>query len=170
MRKGKVAMTNSHQKELQTENPYVPKIRKRRDARLGGEGSQSLMDYSQVVDPTQAHEYAGYAEGFAGYDRMEEDAMFYQPKEEASQYYETAEVAQGEDDEAEHVEVEDNDGHVHATAPEPELRQCRRAEVALVVPIKGPSFPGGPETTLLMFDFAEHVAIPLWVNDNNVSV
>ena len=30
------------------------------------------MDYSsQVVDPTPAHDYAGYVdEGFAGYDRM----------------------------------------------------------------------------------------------------
>jgi len=39
MHKGKVAMTNSHQKELQAENLYVPKTRKRRDARLGGDGS-----------------------------------------------------------------------------------------------------------------------------------
>jgi len=43
------------------------------------------MDYSsQVVDPTQAHQYVGYAdEGFAGYDRMEEERMFYQPQDEA---------------------------------------------------------------------------------------
>ena len=60
-----------------------------------------------MVDPTQAYEYAGYAEGFSGYDRMEEDAMFYQPGEEASQYYETEEVAHGKDDEVEDVEAED---------------------------------------------------------------
>nr|ABD32269.2 hypothetical protein MtrDRAFT_AC149040g42v2 [Medicago truncatula] len=120
MRKGKVAMTNSHQKELQAENLYVLKTRKRRDARLGGEGSQSQMDYSQVVDPTQVHEYPGRGE-------------------EVSQYYETEKVAHGED----------VDGHVHATTPEPEPRQCLRAEVAPAVPIVGPPFPGGPETTLL---------------------
>jgi len=55
------------------------------DARPGVEGSQVQMDYSsQVVDPTPAHDYAGYAdEGFVGYDQMEEDRMFYQPQDEA---------------------------------------------------------------------------------------
>jgi hypothetical protein len=169
-RKGKQATTASHRKERQEQNLYVPKTQKRRDARLVGGSSQSQMDYSQVVDLTQAHEYAGYTEGFAGYDRMEEDAIFYQPGEEASQYYETEEVAQGEDDEAEDVEAEDDDGHVHAAAPEPEPGQRRRDEVASVVPIVGPSFPGGPQTTTLLSDYAKHVVIPLWVNDNNVSV
>ena len=53
------------------------------------------MDYSyQVVDLTQAHQYAGYAnERFQGYDRMEEEAMFYQPQEEA----EDEEVADDEE-------------------------------------------------------------------------
>jgi len=80
MRKGKAASTASAQKEKVDQNPYVPKTRKPRDPRIVGEGSQAQMDYSsQVVDPTPAHDYAGYAdEGFAGYDRMEEDVMFYQ--------------------------------------------------------------------------------------------
>jgi len=39
------------------------------------------MDYSsQVVDPTPAHDYVVYEEGFASYDRMEEEeAMIHQP-------------------------------------------------------------------------------------------
>jgi len=37
MRKGKQATTASHRKERQEKNLYVPKTRKRRDARLGGE-------------------------------------------------------------------------------------------------------------------------------------
>jgi hypothetical protein len=126
-----------------------------------------------VVDPTQAHRYVGYAKGFEGYDRMEEEAMFYQPEEEASHYFRTEEVEEGEDmAEAENLDAEDDDGHVHATAPEPEPepRQRRRAEVAPVVPIVAPPFPGGPETTLLLSDYAKHVGIPLWVNHNDVSV
>jgi hypothetical protein len=77
---GKPAMTNSHRKELEAENLYVPNPRRHRDLSIGEEtlGSQPHMDYSsQVVDLTQVHEYAGYAGGFEGYDRMEEDAMFY---------------------------------------------------------------------------------------------
>jgi len=31
VRKGKPVMTNSHRKELEVENPYVPKPRRRRD-------------------------------------------------------------------------------------------------------------------------------------------
>jgi len=124
-----------------------------------------------VVDPTQAHEYAGYAEGFDGYDRIEEVAMFYQPREETSQYYETEEVAQGKDDEAEDVEAEDDDRHMHAAGPEPEPQQYRDCdEVAPVVPIVMPPFPRGPQTTTLLSDYAKHVAIPLRVNDKNVSV
>jgi len=37
--KGKVAMTNSHRKELEVENLYVPKPRRRRDLRIGEEPS-----------------------------------------------------------------------------------------------------------------------------------
>lgn len=53
--------------------------------RVVGDSSQTQMNYSsQVVDLTQAQEYVGYAaEGFQGYDRMEEDDRFYQPQEEA---------------------------------------------------------------------------------------
>jgi len=57
VRKGKVVVKNSHWKDLEVKNPYVPKARRRRDLRIGGEeesGSQSQMDYSQVVDPTKA--------------------------------------------------------------------------------------------------------------------
>jgi len=80
VRKGKPAMTCSHQKEMDVQNPYVPKPQRRRDARPGVESSQAQMDYSsQVVDPTQMYEYA---EGFHGYARMEEHNMFYQPQEE----------------------------------------------------------------------------------------
>jgi hypothetical protein len=79
MRKCKAASTASAWKEDQ--NLYIPKTRKRRDPRIVGEGSEAHMDYSsQVVDPTPAHDYAGYVdEGFAGYDRMEEERMFFQP-------------------------------------------------------------------------------------------
>jgi hypothetical protein len=118
-----------------------------------------------VVDPTQAHRYVGYAKGFEEYDRMEEEAMFYQPEEEASHYFRTEEVAEAED-----LEAEDDDGHVHATALEPEPRQRHRDEVAPAVPVEGPPFPRGPETTLLLSDYAKHMAIPLRVNHNDVSV
>ena len=81
MRRGKEASTASARREKRVEDPCVHKTRKRRDPRIHGEGSQAHVDdSSQVVDPTPAHDYAGYAdEGFAGYDRMEEERMFYQP-------------------------------------------------------------------------------------------
>ena len=69
--------------ERSADDPYVPKPRKRRDPRIHGEGSQSqahVDDSSQVVDPTPAHDYAGYADDdFVGYDRMEEERMYFQP-------------------------------------------------------------------------------------------
>ena len=85
MRRGKEASTASARREKRAEDPYVPKTRRRRDPMIHGEGSQAHVDdSSQVVDPTPAHDYAGYAdEGFAGYDRMEEERMFYQPPPEA---------------------------------------------------------------------------------------
>jgi len=81
MRKGKEASTASARRETVDQNQYVPKTRMCRDARAGVESSQSHMDYSsQVVDMTPAHDYLGYAdEGFVGYDRMEDERMFYQP-------------------------------------------------------------------------------------------
>jgi hypothetical protein len=128
-----------------------------------------------VVDPTQAHEYAGYAEGFEGYDRMEEEAMFYQPEEEeASHYFRTEEVAEAKDmaEAEDDVAEDDEDEEVHAIAlePDPKPVRSRRDEVALVVPVAGPPFLGDPETTLLLSDYAKHVTIPLWVNHNDVSV
>ncbi len=84
MRKGKAVSTASARREKEDQNPYVPKARKRRDARPGVESSQPHMDYSsQVLDPTPAHDEVVYEEGFVGYDRMEEDRMFYQPHDEA---------------------------------------------------------------------------------------
>jgi len=109
MRKGRQTTTASHQKERQEVISYVPKTRRRRDVGIGGKsGSRLHMDYSKVVDLTQAHECARYAEGFNGYDRIEEDTIFYVPEEEAPQFYQTEEVALGKDDEA-----EDDDGHGH---------------------------------------------------------
>jgi len=123
MRKGKQASTASARREWVDQNPYVSKTRKRRDPRLVGDTSQSQMDYSsQVVDPTPAHDYAVYEEGFAGYDRMEEQAVFYQPQEEA----EDEEVA---DDEEVSEDVEEDyleaDNIVPKREPEPEPRRCR---------------------------------------------
>ena len=85
MQRGKEASTASARRERRADDPYVPKTRRRRDPMIHGEGSQAHVDdSSQVVDPTPAHDYAGYAdEGFAGYDPMEEDRMFYQPQDEA---------------------------------------------------------------------------------------
>jgi len=56
--------------------------------------------------------------------------------------------------------------------PEPEIRRRPRCRVPLIppCPVVGPPFPGGPETTTLLSDYARHVAIPLWVNHHNVSV
>ena len=78
MCKGKAACTASAQREKEDQNPYAPKPRRRRDARPGVESSQKHMDYSsQVLDLTPAHDDVVYEEGFVGYDRMEEDRMFY---------------------------------------------------------------------------------------------
>jgi len=142
-----------------------------RDLRIVGEGSQSQMDYSsQVVDPTPTHDYAGYAdEGFVGYDWMEEERMFYQPQDEA----EDEEVADDEevleDVVADYLEA---DNVVHEGEPEPQTRPRRGRRVPLIpsYPVGGPPFPGGPETTTLLSDYARHVANPLWVNHHNVSV
>jgi len=49
-------------------------------------------------------------------------------------------------------------------------RPRRRVPLILPCPIVGPPFPGGPETTTLLSNYARHVAIPLWVNHHNVSV
>ena len=94
MRKGKEASTASARREKVDQNPYVPKTRKRRDPWLVGEGSHAQIDYSsQVVDPTPAHDYAVYEEGFAEYDQLEEEAMLYQPQDAA----EDEEVADDEE-------------------------------------------------------------------------
>ena len=169
VRKGKLDMTNSHRKELEVENLYVPKPRRCRDLRIGEEtsGSQPHMDYSSlVVDLTQAHEYAGYAGGFEGYDQMEEEAMFYQPQEEAEdeEVVEDDEVAEDEDVEADYLAANDI-----VLEPEPR-RQRRRAPLIPPCPVVGPPFPRGPETTHLLSDYMRHVAIPLCVNHHNVSV
>jgi len=170
MRKGKAVSTASARREKEDQNSYVPKPRKRRDPRIVGEGSQTQVDYSsQVVYPTPVHDYAGYAdEGFTGYDRMEEDRMFYQPHDEA----EDEEV--GDDDGVPQDVVADYleaDNLVPEGEPEPQT-QPRRRRVPLIPPylVGGPPFPGGPETTTVLFDYARHVANPLWVNHHNVSV
>ena len=56
--------------------------------------------------------------------------------------------------------------------PEPQTRwrQGRRVLLILPYPVGGPPFPGGPETTELLSNYARHVANPLWVNHHNVSV
>ena len=38
-----------------------------------------------------------------------------------------------------------------------------------VLPLE-PPFPGGPKNISLMHSYANHVALPLWYNSNNVSV
>jgi len=144
MRKGKEATTASARREKVEQNPYVPKTRKRRDSKLFGDSSESQMDYSsQVVDPTPAHDYAVYEEGFAGYDRMEEKAMFYQPQEEAED-----EEQAGDEEvvEADYLAADD-------VVPKPESeprRRRRRAPLIPSCPVIGPPFPIGLETTLFV--------------------
>jgi len=122
-----------------------------------------------VIDPTSAHDYALYEEGFAGYDWMDEERMFYQPQDEA----EDEEVADDEevpkDVVADYLEA---DNVVPEGEPEPQTRRRRGRCVPLIPPylVGGPSFPGGHETTTLLSDYARHVAKPLWVNHHNVSV
>jgi len=94
--------------------------------------------------------------------------MFYQPQEDA----EDEDVA--DDDEVPKDVVADYlqaDNIVPEPEAEPETRR-RRRRVPLIppCPVVGPPFPGGSETTSLLFDYARHVAIPLWVNHHNVSV
>ena len=173
MRKGKVASTASARREKEDQNPYVPKTRKRRNPRIVGEGSQTQTDYSsQVVDPTPAHDYAGYAdEGFAGYDRLEEERMFYQPPPEPEAQDEEMGDDEGvpEDVVADYMEAQN-------VIPEGELerqpRPRRGGRVRRIPPYPAGEapFPGGPQTTSLLSDYARHVANPLWVNHNNVSV
>jgi hypothetical protein len=63
------------------------------------------------------------------------------------------------------------DNHVPEGEPEA-ATQTRRRRVPLIplYPAGEPPFPGGPETTSLLTDYARHVANPLWVNHNDVSV
>ena len=166
MHKGKQASTTSARRERVDQNPYVSKTRRRRDARAGVESSQSQMDYSsQVVDPTQTHEYVGYAGGFEGYDRMQEEAMFYQPQEaEDEEVAEDEKVEEDEDAETDYLEENDI-----VLEPEP-WRRRRRAPLIPPCPIVGPPFPRGPETTHLLTDHTRHMAIPHWVNHHNLSV
>jgi len=88
--------------------------------------------------------------------------MFYQPQDEA------------EDEGVPQDVVED---YLEADNPVPEgehepQTQPRRRRVLLIppYPVGGPPFPGGPETMTLFFDYARHVANPLWVNHHNVNV
>jgi len=109
MDKGKQATTASSRRERVEQNLYVPKTRKRRDPRVVGDSSKSQMDYSsQVLDPTEAHDYVGYAGGFEGYSRMEEDNMFYQPREEEAGGEEEGEDEEVPDDvEADYLTTDD---------------------------------------------------------------
>jgi len=87
--------------------------------RPGVDSSQSHMDYSsQEVDPTPAHDYAVYEEGFAGCDRMEEKRMFYQTQDEAK------------DEEVPEDVVANN--VVPEGEPEPQTRRRRRHRVPLI--------------------------------------
>ena len=99
-----------------------------------------------MVDPTQTYEYA---EGFQGYDRMEEENMFYQPHDET----EDEEVA---DDEKVPEDVVADYLEANNIVPErePETRRRPRRRVPLIPPclVVGPPFPGGPETTSLLSD------------------
>jgi len=128
---------------------------------LVGDSSQSQMDYSsQVVDPKQAHTYAGYAGGFEGYDRMKEEAMFYQPQEEANDEEVAHDEDVPEDVEADYLEAYNI---VPEREPEPETETRRRCCAPLIppCPVVGPPFPRAPETTVLLSDYARHVVIPL---------
>jgi len=63
------------------------------------------MDYSsQVIDLTPMHDYAGYAdEGFVGYDRMEEERIFFQPPQDEAEDEEVPEDVVADYLEAENV-------------------------------------------------------------------
>ena len=149
MHKGKQASTTSARRERVDQNPYVSKTRRRRDARAGVESSQSQMDYSsQVVDPTPAHDYVGYADdGFVGYDWMEEERMFYQPHDEA----EDEEVADDEEvPEDVLADYLDADNVVPEGEPEPQTRRRPRRCVPLILP-----YPVG-ECHTPIFDRGRH--------------
>jgi len=122
-----------------------------------------------VVDLTPAHDYAVYEEGFAGYDRMEEERMFYQPQDEAEDEEVAYDEEVPEDVVADYLEA---DNVVPEGELEPQTRRRRHRRVPLIppYPIGGPPFPGGHETTTLLSDYARHVTNPLWVNHHNVSV
>ena len=125
-----------------------------RDSRIVGEGSQSQMDYSsQVVDPTPTHDYAGYAdEGFVGYDRMEDEIMFYQPQDKAKDEEVPEDVV---------ADYLDTYNVAPEGEPEPQTRRRPRCRVPLIpsCPVVGPPFPGGPETTTSSSDYARHMAL-----------
>nr|ABN08710.1 IMP dehydrogenase/GMP reductase, related [Medicago truncatula] len=166
MRNGKTASTASAQKEKVDQNPYVPKTRKRMDARPGVESSQPHMDHSsQVVDPTQTYEYA---KGFRGYDRMEEDIMFYQLQDEAEDEEVACDEEVPEDVVADYIEAE-NVVPEGEPEPEPQTQQRRRRVPPISpYPVGEPPYPGGPETTPLLSHYVRHVTNPLWMNYHNM--
>jgi hypothetical protein len=167
MRRGKEASTASARREKRAEDPYVPKTRRRRDPMIHGEGSQAHVDdSSQVVDPTPTHDYAGYADdGFVGYDRMEEERMYFQPPPQD----EAEDEGVPEDVVADYMEAHNV---IPEGEPEREPQPRRGSRVPRIPPYPAGEapFPGGPQTTSLLSDYARHVANPLWVNHNNVSV
>ena len=126
------------------------------------------MDYSsQVLDPTPTHDDVVYEEGFVGYDRMEEDRMFYQLHDEAEDEKVGEDERVPQDVVADYLEV---DNLVPEGEPKPQT-QPRRRRVPLIPMylVGGPPFPGGPDTMTLLSDYARHVANPLWVRNHNVS-
>lgn len=166
MRKGKAASTSSARREKVDQNSYVLKARKWTDARPCVESSQPHMDYSsQVLDPTPTHDDAVYEKGFVGYDRMEEDIMFYQSQDEAEDEEVAGDEEVPEDVVADYLEAENV---IPEGESEPQTKRRRRVPQIPAYPVGGPPFLGGLETTSLLSDYARHVANLLWVNHHNM--
>jgi len=108
------------------------------------------MDYSsQVVDPTPAHDYAGYAdEGFVGYDQMEEDRMFYQPQDVMRRWQMMRRCQRML-------------WWIILRQRMLFLRVSLSLRLSDDVTVGGPPFPRGLETTSLLSDYARHVTNPL---------
>jgi len=59
--------------------------------------------------------------------------------------------------------------HIPEQQHRPDDDDITAAAAPTVLPLE-PPFPGGPENISLLHSYANHVALPLWYNSDNVSV
>ncbi|RHN66911.1 hypothetical protein MtrunA17_Chr3g0096961 [Medicago truncatula] len=94
--------------------------------------------------------------------------MFYLPEDEAEDEKVVGDVEVPEDVVADYMGAK---SVIPEGEPEPQTQRRRRRVPQLPpYPVGDPPYPGGPETTSLLSDYARHVENHLLVNHHNVSV